>query len=144
MKRMLTMMKLDTDAIKIINFFEKYTKVHARDCIIEDGNIIFIVDGGKAGKAIGKKGLTINELERKFNKKIKIFEWSDSLEKFVLNLAPQAKTVKLDQIKGKNILIISVEPGKRGLLIGKGGTNINRIKTILKRYHAIDEIKLQQ
>ena len=141
---MLTMMKLDTDAIKIINFFEKYTRVHARDCIIEPGNIIFIVEEGKAGKAIGKKGLTINELEKKFNKRIKIFEWSDNLEKFVSNLAPQAKSVKLEENKGKNVLMIGVDGNKRGLLIGKGGANINRIKTILKRYHSIDEIKLQQ
>ncbi len=138
------MMKLDTDAIKIINFFEKYTKVHARDCVIEPDNIIFIVEEGKAGKAIGKGGLTINELEKKFNKKIKIFEWSDNLDKFVSNLAPQAKSVKLEDVKGKNILTIRVETNKRGLLIGKGGANINRIKTILKRYHNIDEIKLQQ
>ncbi|MBI1971703.1 MAG: NusA-like transcription termination signal-binding factor [Candidatus Aenigmarchaeota archaeon] len=138
------MLKLDTDAIKIINFFEKYTKVHARDCIIEPANIIFIVEEGKAGKAIGKKGLTINELERKFNRKLKIFEWSDNLEKFVSNLAPQAKSAKLEEIKGKNILNISVDSNKRGLLIGKAGTNINRIKTILKRYYDIDEIKLQQ
>lgn len=137
-------MKLDTDAIKIINFFEKYTKVHARDCIIEPANIIFIVEEGKAGKAIGKGGLTINELEKKFNKKIKIFEWSDNLEKFVANLAPQAKSIKLEENKGKNILNIGVDFNKRGLLIGRGGTNINRIKTILKRYHNIDEIKLQQ
>lgn len=138
------MMKLDTDSIKIINFFEKYTKVHAKDCIIEPANVIFIVEEGKAGKAIGKKGLTISELEKKLNKKIRIFEWSDNLEKFVTNLAPQAKSVKLEDVKGKNVLTVSVDAGKRGLLIGKGGTNINRIKSILRRYHNIDEIKLQQ
>ncbi len=137
-------MKLDTDSIKTINFFEKYTKVHAVDCIVEPSSIIFIVEEGMAGKAIGKKGLTINELEKKFNKKIKIFEWSDSLEKFVSNLAPQAKSVKLEEIKGRQILLIGVDGSKRGLLIGKGGANINRIKTILKRYHNLDEIKLQQ
>ncbi len=137
-------MKLDTDAIKIINFFEKYTKVHAHDCVVEPFNIIFIVEEGKAGKAIGKGGLTINELEKKFNKKIKIFEWSNNLEKFVSNLAPQAKSVKLENVKGENILTIGVDSNKRGLLIGKGGANINRIKAILKRYHKIDEIKLQQ
>ena len=65
-------------------------------------------------------------------------------KKFVTNLAPQAKSVKLEGNEGKNILSISVDSSKRGLLIGKGGTNINRIKTILKRYHSIDEIKLQQ
>lgn len=137
-------MKLDTEAIKAMNFFEKYTRVHARDCVIETGSIIFIVDEGKAGKAIGKKGLTIAELEKKFNKRIRIFEWSDNLEKFVGNLAPQAKSVKLEQIKDKNILTISVDASRRGLLIGKGGANINRIKALLKRYHTIDEIKLQQ
>ncbi|MBI4177448.1 MAG: NusA-like transcription termination signal-binding factor [Candidatus Aenigmarchaeota archaeon] len=138
------MMKLDTDSIKIINFFEKYTKVHAKDCIIEPANVIFIVEEGKAGKAIGRKGLTIGELERKLNKKIRIFEWSDNLEKFVSNLAPQAKSVKLEDVKGRSVLTISVDSGKRGLLIGKGGTNINRIKAILNRYHNIDEIRLQQ
>ncbi len=137
------MMKLDTDAIKIINFFERYTKVHARDCIIETGSVIFIVDEGKAGRAIGKKGLTINELEKKFNKKIKIFEWSDDLSKFVSNLAPQAKSSSIEDVKGKKTLVITVDSGKRGLLIGKGGSNINRMKGIIKRHYEIDEIKLQ-
>ncbi len=137
------MLKLDNDTIKIINFFEKYTKVHAHDCIIEPGNIIFIVEEGKAGQAIGKKGATIIELEKKFNKKIKIFEWSDDLKKFVSNLVPQAKSASVEETKDKKMLVISVDTAKRGLVIGKGGANIHRIKTIIKRYHDIDEIKLQ-
>ncbi len=136
-------MKLDTDAIKIINFFERYTKVHARDCVVEAGNIIFIVDEGKAGRAIGRKGLTISELEKKFNKKIKIFEWSDDLNKFVSNLAPQAKSATIEDTRTGKTLVITVDSSKRGLLIGKGGSNINRIRGIVKRYYDIDEVKLQ-
>ncbi|MFH0889562.1 MAG: NusA-like transcription termination signal-binding factor [Candidatus Aenigmatarchaeota archaeon] len=137
------MLKLNNDTIKIINFFEKYTKVHAHDCIIEPGSIIFIVEEGKAGQAIGKRGVTITELEKKFNKKIKVFEWSDDLKKFVANLIPQAKSVNVEEAKDKKVLVIAVDTMKRGLVIGKGGANINRIKGIIKRYHDIDEIKLQ-
>ena len=58
--------KLETDTIRIIAAFENLTKVHARDCLVADNCIYFMVDADKIGMAIGKNGAVIKEIPGAF------------------------------------------------------------------------------
>ena len=69
--------KLDTDIIRVIALFEKITTVHARDCLITDDFMYFLVDNDRVGLAIGRNGSNIKEMRRIFGKNIKIFGYSD-------------------------------------------------------------------
>ena len=65
--------KLETDAIRTIALFESMTKVHAKDCLITDSCIYFLVEQSKIGLAIGKSGMVIKNVKRALNKNVKIF-----------------------------------------------------------------------
>ncbi len=78
--------KLDKYSIQAIAMFESATKAKVRDCIINDNKIIFVVSEGHAGRAIGKNGYHVKRLEKKFNKKIEVIEFSKDPKKFIVNI----------------------------------------------------------
>ena len=56
--------KLGIDSIRTIALFEKITNVHAKDCLITDDCVYFLVDPDKIGLAIGKNGSVIKEVRK--------------------------------------------------------------------------------
>ena len=57
--------KLTTDQIKLMSLFQNVTGATARDCIEDEklDRVIFIVNQGKMGLAIGKGGTTNKRLD---------------------------------------------------------------------------------
>ena len=57
--------KLSTDQMRLISLFQNVTKATARDCLDDEkqNRIIFVVNEGKMGLAIGKGGSNIKSLQ---------------------------------------------------------------------------------
>jgi hypothetical protein len=49
--------KFDSDIILSINLFSDVTSVMPRDCINFEDKVVFVVNQGQAGLAIGKNGI---------------------------------------------------------------------------------------
>ena len=62
--------KFETQSIRTLAYFEKKTNVHARDCIITDDCIYFLVEPEKIGMAIGKSGSIIKDVRKAFGKNV--------------------------------------------------------------------------
>jgi len=64
--------KLTTDQIKLMSLFQNVTGATARDCIEDEklDRVIFVVNQGKMGLAIGKGGTTIRNLQNVIKKKL--------------------------------------------------------------------------
>ena len=129
--------KLKTNDIKNINFFHKLTKAEVIDCL-ENDIIYFVVAEGQYGLAVGKKGAKIKNAENKFNKKIKVFEFSEDLKQFAKNLVPEAEKVEIDD----DDVIYHVKKSDRAKIIGKEGRNINAVKEFLQRQFDVDNVKV--
>jgi len=54
--------KLTTDQMRLMSLFQNVTGATARDCIEDEkqDRVIFVVNNGKMGLAIGKGGMHIN------------------------------------------------------------------------------------
>ena len=63
-------MKLDKQTIGYINVFERHTGILVKDCFSDDGKLIFIVNEGSIGKAIGKGGSNVRSLSKALKKAI--------------------------------------------------------------------------
>jgi len=59
------MIKLGMDEIRYLNALSKLSGVNAKDCIIGEKNITFIVPEKDMGQAIGKNGSTIEEIRKR-------------------------------------------------------------------------------
>ncbi len=132
--------KLGTDCIRTIALFEKVTKVHAKDCIINDEGAYFVVDPDKVGRAIGKNGANMKNLKRMLgNRHVKIYACNGDLESTVRNIIPSLSKMEYRD----NSLFISVPKKDKVTVIGKNGRNINAIREILKRRFSVKELKLR-
>ncbi len=133
--------KLSAESIRYLTLFENLTGASVKDCIVLDDRVIFVVRKGDMGIAIGKGGINVERARELIGKRIEIVEHSDDPAEFIANIFKPIKvTVKLMDRKGKKIAQISVSPELKGIVIGKGGKNINKAKELARRHHDIEDI----
>lgn len=127
--------------MKFISLFETITGARLKDVVNEEGRLLFIVEEGEIGKAIGKSGVNAKRLENVLNKRIKVIEFNNDLLHFVRNLI---YPLAVKEIKEENkIVTIFGQDGKtKGLLIGRDAQNLRAYENVVKRYFEIDGIKV--
>src|SRR5213083_2861151 len=80
--------KLTSGELRLMSLFQNITGAVARDCIVDEkmDRVIFIVNKGQMGLAIGKGGSTIKQLQNVVAKKIELVEFSDDPAEFIRNM----------------------------------------------------------
>ena len=139
--------KLTTDQIRLISLFQNVTKTTARDCLDDEkqNKIIFVVNEGKMGLAIGKGGCNIKSLQNILKRNVELLEYSDDPIKFLKNiLNPKLiNEVKLDtKPDGSSQATIIVDQGNKGLVVGREGRNAERARLFAKRYFDISSVQI--
>jgi N utilization substance protein A len=137
---------LTEDCMRLISQFERLTGAGSRDCVIDDRNnrLIFVVNPGEMGLAIGKKGASIKKAMEVMDKKIEVVEYSTSPEQFLKNcfLPAQVTVVEFEESDDGQIAHIEVREEDRGIAIGKEGKNIFKAKKLALRQHNIADVIL--
>lgn len=141
--------KLTEDCMRLISQFENLTGAGSRDCVVDDRNdrIIFVINPGDMGLAIGKKGATIKKASDTFGKRIEVVEYSADPEQFLKNCFLPAQVISIsfeENEDGEKVAIVDVKPEDRGLAIGKEGKNIFKAKKLAGRQHDIADVQLVQ
>ena len=136
--------RLTTEEIMKIGFFEKIANVPIIDCILNDERVAFIVKEGDIGAAIGKGGENVKTAEEKFGKKVDIIEYSNDWRKFIRNIfAPiQLEDVWVKRVGKDVVAFIRINPRVRRAVFGERGRNLERALKILKRHTKITKIKV--
>jgi N utilization substance protein A len=128
-----------------MSLFQSITSVTARDCVVDDkmDRVIFIVNKGQMGLAIGKGGATIRQLQNVVAKKVELVEYSDDASDFVRNiLNPQmVNEVKITQrTDGSKQAVVLVDAKRKGVVVGKEGRNAEKARLLAKRYFQISNV----
>ena len=137
--------KLTSDELRLMSLFQSITSVTARDCVVDDrmDRVIFIVNKGQMGLAIGKGGATIRQLQNVVAKKVELVEYSDDASDFVRNiLNPQmVNEVKITQrTDGSKQAVVLVDAKLKGVVVGKEGRNAEKARLLAKRYFQISNV----
>ena len=137
--------KLSTDQIRLISLFQNVTKTTARDCLDDENQnkIVFVVNEGKMGLAIGKGGSNIKTLQNILKRHVELIEYFDDPTKFLKNiLNPKlVNEVKVDTKQDGSLqAIVIVDQGKKGLVVGREGRNAERARLFAKRYFNISNV----
>ena len=142
----MTEIVLTEDCMRLISQFERLTGAGSRDCVMDDRNnrLIFVVNPGEMGLAIGKKGASIKKAMEVMGKKIEVVEYSPSPEQFLKNcfLPAQVTSVVIEPGDDGPVAHIEVKPEDRGIAIGKEGKNIFKAKKLALRQHNISDVTL--
>jgi N utilization substance protein A len=139
--------KLSSDQLGLISIFQNMSGATVRDCIVDEkgGRLIFVISKGQMGLAIGKKGATIENIERVVKQPVEVVEWSDDPAEMISNaLDPRFVsevriTDRLDGTKGASVV---VDPRKKGAVLGRGGRNAEKARLIAKKYFDIGNLQI--
>ena len=137
--------KLTSDELRLMSLFQSITSATARDCILDErmDRVIFVVNKGHMGLAIGKGGSTIKQLQNVVAKKVELVEYSDDVIKFISNiLNPDLiNEIKINErIDGTKQAVIVVDAKKKGVVVGREGRNAEKARIIAKRYFQISNV----
>ena len=131
----------DINAMKFMSLFENITRSKLKDCIVKDALILFIVQPGEIGKAIGSKGANVKKLERLLKKRVKVVEFSPEPVNFIKNLIHPLQVIDVIEDDGTYTLTAS-DLKTRGLLIGRNASHLRAYEDVVKRYFPIQELKV--
>ena len=132
----------DAQLMKVMSFFESRTRAKLKDCLTLKDFIIFVVQPGQIGKAIGKKGSNVRMLEYSLKKRIKIVEFSDDAAVFISNLIYPLKAKDIKQ-QGSTVIIYCDDVKTKGLLIGRSSQNLRNTEKIVGRYFGVEHIRVE-
>ena len=131
--------------MRLMSLFQNVTGATARDCVEDEkqNRVIFVVNEGKMGLAIGKGGSHIKNLQNIVKRNVEIVEYSDDATKFLKNilnskLVSEVKLNKRDD--GSLQAIVIVDPRKKGIVVGREGRNAEKARLLAKRYFEISSV----
>jgi len=137
--------KLTTDQMRMMSLFQNVTGATARDCVEDEkqDRVIFVVNTGKMGLAIGKGGIHIKSLQNIVKKNVELVEFDEDPAKFLTNLlnSKLVSEVKINtRADGSKQAIIRVDPRKKGIVVGREGRNAEKARLLAKRYFDISSV----
>jgi len=139
--------RLSSEQLGLISIFQNMSGATVRDCIVDEkgARLIFVVNTGQMGLAIGKKGSTIQNIERVIKKPVEVVEWSDDPTVMIKNaLDPRSiQEVRLtDKLDGSKSMTIVVDPRRKGAILGRGGKNAEKVRLIARKYFNITNVQI--
>ncbi|MCV0430635.1 NusA-like transcription termination signal-binding factor [Nitrosopumilus sp.] len=137
--------KLTTDQMRMMSLFQNVTGATARDCVEDEkqDRVIFVVNTGKMGLAIGKGGIHIKSLQNIVKRNVELVEFDDDPAKFLSNLlnSKLISEVKINKRNdGSKQAIVMVDPRKKGIVVGREGRNAEKARLLAKRYFDISSV----
>ncbi len=141
----MTEIKLTSDELKLISLFSSVTSATARDCIVDEkmDRVIFVVNKGQMGLAIGKGGATIKQLQNVVGRKVELVEFSDDPAEFIRNMlgGDMVSDVRMNErMDGSQQAIVTVDVRKKGAVVGREGRNAEKARLLAKRYFNISNV----
>ncbi|WP_299290982.1 NusA-like transcription termination signal-binding factor [Nitrosopumilus sp.] len=137
--------KLTTDQMRMMSLFQNVTGATARDCVEDEkqDRVIFVVNTGKMGLAIGKGGTHIKSLQNIVKRNVELVEYDEDPAKFLSNLlnSKLVSEVKINKrTDGSKQAIVMVDPRKKGIVVGREGRNAEKARMLAKRYFDITSV----
>jgi len=139
--------KLTPEELGLISLFQSISGATARDCIRDEkmDRVIFVVNEGDMGLAIGKGGSSIKSAEKQLGKPVEVVEYAEDPKDFIINAL---NTRKISEIRmsekpgGTKAALIIVDQRNKGEVVGRSGRNAERARLLAKRYFNVESIRI--
>jgi len=126
----------NSDIIGYINVFESVTKAKVKDCY-QNKQLVFIVNEGEMGKAIGKKGSNVKRVNNLLKKSVRVVEFNNKPEGFIKNLIMPVKG-KVYKEGEREVIIELGSNSDRASVLGKNKNNLKELKEVVNKYFDVD------
>ena len=129
----------DATTLKTMALFEQVTGARLKDFVPSE--LIFIIEAGDMGKAIGKNASNVKRVEQLLKKNVQLVEFSDDLSVFIKNLVVPAEVLTVENHEGV-VTIRSRDPRSKGMIFGRERSRLSLMKDIVKRHFPVTDIKV--
>lgn len=132
---------------RFIALIEEETGASVRDCVVEEDRdrLLVVVAPDDMATAIGPDGRTVDELEDRLGREVRLVADAANAGDFVANaLAPAAVygvTVE-ETDDGELVATADVDPADRGVAIGEGGRNVDAARRLARRHFDVDDVRI--
>lgn len=139
--------KLTSEELGLMSLFQSVSGATARDCVIDGrmDRVIFVVNKGEMGLAIGRNGASIKNVQRLVGKPVELVEYSEDPKQFIRNAlsARYVGDVRLtEKLDGTKIAVVVVDQRRKGAVVGKAGGNAEKARLLARRYFNISNIHI--
>lgn len=137
--------KLDADTLRIFALFEGMTRASLKDVMDEEDRIIFIVDEGQVGRAIGKGAINLKRLRESMGKEVVLIGYAGEREAFLKSVFHRftIESVEWEDRNGDIIAHVKVPQEEKGKAIGKAGRNIQLARMLMKRHFQVADVSVE-
>ncbi|HLD86978.1 MAG TPA: NusA-like transcription termination signal-binding factor [Candidatus Nanoarchaeia archaeon] len=129
----------DATTLKTMALFEEVTGARIKDFVPSD--MIFIIEAGDMGRAIGKNASNVKRVEMLLKRPISLIEFSDNISQFIKNLVHPADVLSVENEEG-NITIRPRDARSKGMIFGRDRSKLTLIKEVLKRHFAVKDVRV--
>lgn len=139
--------KLTGETLRLMALFEQVTGVTVRDCVEEEdaGRVTFVVPQAGLGKAIGRDAGNLKRLEELTDRSVDIVGFSDDPVVLLKNIFHRVPIESIEVEEGDDgpVAHLKVDPREKGKLIGRGGRNIERARTLVARLTDLADVRVE-
>lgn len=139
-------LKIDNETFRYLSVFGTLTGVSAVDCFGYGDEIVFVVEAGKIGIAVGKKGSNIKKVENLLKKKIRLVEHSQDAVVFVNNIIYPMKPKNVyvsTKSDGTQAINIQVDARMKRTFMRKGKNLYNLLEQLVSRHFPSFKIEVR-
>ncbi|MBU0636585.1 NusA-like transcription termination signal-binding factor, partial [Candidatus Micrarchaeota archaeon] len=99
-------MRIGSQEIQYLNVFQSVSRTHAKDCLIGNNMISFLVKEGQMGLTIGKNGENVKKLRKLLKKNVELFEHKQTPQAFLDSAFPQISFIGFETEKNEEKTIL--------------------------------------
>ena len=135
---------LDAETLQQLVLFERSTGIAAVDCMLTANCAFYVVPEGAGRRAYGARE-GIDRLSRRLGRRVEVVERAEGPEAFLRSLFRPygVEDVALEEGPSGVRARVRVDPRRKGLAIGKGGVNLNALRTLARRHAGVEHIVLE-
>lgn len=138
---------IDNETFRYLNAFGTLTGVSAVDCFENKNEIVYVVEPGKIGIAVGKGGMNIKKVENLLNKSIRLVEYSDDATTFIRNVVYPAKVKNVyisTKSSGEKVINIQSDARLKKILMRDGKRLFKLLSTLVERHFSSYRVEVLQ
>jgi N utilization substance protein A len=136
--------KLGEKQLQYMTLFENISGAPLMDCILpdKDDRVVFLVKKENMSMAIGKGGFNVKKARGMIGREVEIVEYCEDPAEFIRKIVAPArvKEIRIVEGKDKKTAYLKIHAEDKGLAIGRGGSNIEKVRTLASRHHSIDDV----
>lgn len=140
-------LKIDNETFRYLNAFGTLTGVSAVDCFETKTEVVYVVEPGKIGIAVGKGGANIKKVESLLNKSIRLIEYSNDPNTFIRNVIYPSKVKNVyisTKSTGEKVINIQSDARLKKTLMKDGKKIYRLLSTLVERHFPSYRVEVLQ